>query len=213
MSDYFLKVVKVEDEEYFKKSVELQKKVYCDECGFERRKDFKNNYAFDDYDAFGQTKRALILNKEDVAVATVRLIVPGKLELPANILMPELKTIKKQEMAECSGFCYSQTVSNQLFLSAEVRQKIVLLLIGSLYVLTKEEHINYTAMVIQNRLFNYLEYLGVKLNTVGKEINYHGKRRICWVDTEKDVIEGIQNKSLSNWRIMTRNSSIKSFNK
>ena len=212
MSDYGLKVVRADDLEFFKKSVELQKTVYCDECCFEKREDIKSSNAFDDYDVSGQTRRALILNLENISIGTVRLIVPGELELPAISLKPELKNvINGKRTAECSAFCYSQTVTNKLSLSPTVRLKVVLVLIGALYALSKEEQVTHTVMIVQNNLFRYLQHLGIKLNVVGKEIYYHGERKVCLVDIEKDVFRAIQKRSFLNWQMMYADSTVISF--
>ncbi|MGM0629354.1 MAG: hypothetical protein ACQESA_02920, partial [Patescibacteria group bacterium] len=120
MSEKFLKVIRADSKEEFRRSVELQKWVYCDECKYEDRKDHRNPDAFDEIDMAGQSKRVLVLNEEDIAVATARLIVPGELAFPALSLQSKLsEKINGNGVVEVSSFCYSKKMVNKLELSKD----------------------------------------------------------------------------------------------
>lgn len=187
-----LKVVRADTDELFQKSVALQKMVYCLEYKYEDMDHHLDPDAFDDYDLAGQTRRVLITTDDNFPVSTGRIITPGKLELPVLKKKPRIKNVigHKIPVTECSGFCISNIACQALSFSIKDRLKIFISLITSLCLLTKEEAIDHSVMLVSRGFWRHLRIVGATLKPVGSPVHHHGERLACWALVE-DILSGV----------------------
>ncbi len=193
-----LRVVRADSMDLFKKSVALQKSVYCNERRYEDPNDHMDPYAFDDYDRERQTRRILIMGKDDIPLATARVIIPGSLKLPAFSLQPQIEESLSDKMpvVECSAFCASRSACKEAGVSQKTRRKILLMLIDSLCGLAEEIGLDHSVMTLEKVLYVYLQRCGFKLKAEGQPVYYFGWRITCWGSRE-DMVFGVKNASLS----------------
>jgi len=177
----------------------LRYKVYCEECGFEKKEDYPDGIERDEYDEHSTHFAAV---RKGVVIGTVRLIHNSEKGLPIEHhtrIDEDLSHLDRDKLAEISRLAVSKTfrkrardgllyagqvkkpLSPALFAEKPAererrRTDLVTGLYMSMYVESKLTGVDYWFAVIARGLYLLLARYGVIFSQIGPDVEYHGLR-------------------------------------
>lgn len=181
----------------------LRYQVYCIEHPFEDPDPAKGEYERDEFD--GQAVHALLRYRPTGEfIGTVRLIVDGE-EAPHHapirglcdahgVALPD--SYQRKPFVEISRFCilkdFRRRLTDSMYSSsytpqelAEMRSRVIpymaLGLIQMIYVMGRARGVTQAAAVMEPSLIRLLSKLSIYFHPIGPQIEYHGKRQICYI--------------------------------
>lgn len=228
-NEYFEIVPAISDE--LKNEVyKLRYQVYCIENKFLDSDDYDNNMEFDEFDS--HSCHYLIRHRKlGVYMATTRLILPEinnpdklfPIEIFSQIDNPDaIKHIPRNILAEASRFCVSKEFrkrKNELQTTTGINTEsnntqsrkdrsayphITLALIASLIKMSHENNIDYWFAVMEPPLIRFFSTIGINFIGIGPVTNYHGNRQPCIIKLN-DLLEGVADKDIKQWNMLTNN--------
>ncbi|HET8574789.1 MAG TPA: acyl-homoserine-lactone synthase [Candidatus Paceibacterota bacterium] len=194
----------------WRKSVHLQRQVYCRERGFESLTGNENPERFDRYDVHQSKRVAVVAKNENRVIATARIISPTySNDVPAMKLQPSLANkFRGIRYVESSGFCSSKEIKQSLGLTdPESGKCIMLLLIAASIALGQETGATHAVMVIEQTLFRILKRLGIPLTPFGDPVEYHGTRRVYYGAFSK-ILSSLKRKNAKLWEELTHGHAV-----
>jgi N-acyl amino acid synthase of PEP-CTERM/exosortase system len=180
-SEVHFDAIRATDDTLWRQCVHLQREVYFSEREFETWTGKENLDTFDIYDNKQSERVAILANGE--VIATSRVIFPGKYTLPALKLQPGLvEFIPNGKFVEVSSFACSKERRQRLgLLDAEASKTITSLLILATAAIAHHAGFENLAMAIEPALFRYFKHIDFNLTKIGKPVEYHGRRQVCFV--------------------------------
>jgi N-acyl amino acid synthase of PEP-CTERM/exosortase system len=187
----------------------LRYKVYCVENAFENPAEHPNGLEGDGFDS--HASHALLIHRAtNVAVGTVRLILPVPSQLDSSFAMQSicspatLADIPLETTAEVSRFCIEKSFRHLLYEHAnygthqdpaepgppagDVRRIVPSITLGLVQWLVAASHargITHWLAVMEPQLIRLLARLGIHFDPIGALVNYHGWRQPCAVEVNR----------------------------
>ena len=194
LEPFSFKKVDPSDKALIEEIFRLRYQVYCKECGFIKEEDYPEGIETDMYDA--QSVHFVAMSAENELVGTLRMILPGKLELPIQKYCPDVFTredIAQKDYTEISRLVISKNIrrrkGDQLYYEPEVEDKTITVgqnaflrrakpmafgIYRELYRESKRCGINRWFTIMEKSLYLLLRIHGFKFECVGNEIDFYG---------------------------------------
>lgn len=231
--DQYFEMVSATSDELKKEAYKLRYQVYCIENNFESSSHFPDKMEFDEFDE--RSIHYLIRHRKSGAyAATVRLIIPDA-NNPKKLFPVEqyceidnyaaMDPINREHLGEASRLCVSKEFKKrrseantlaaigpdrQNFFTLDERRSfphISFALIASLIKACYENDIYYFLGSLEPAWFRFLSAAGINFTKIGPLTDYHGDR---WPGVIKvtDLLDGVANKNLDIWNLLTNKGSI-----
>lgn len=155
-------------------------------------------------DVWDETSMHTLIIDGKTPVATTRLIFPAQntkgCPLPIDEISEDhrLAMWNREELAEVSRFIVSGAARK------ERRALLVLLLIQSLVVNSREWGVKYWVAVMSNSLFRMLARLGIHFTRMGAMIEHMGQRQPCYVELDS-MLNRCKAERRDVWEVISRN--------
>ncbi len=195
MEKFTFKRVDIDEHELMQEVYKLRFQVYCRECGFIKEENYPQCLEKDEYDA--QSVHFAALNDAGHVVGTMRMIVPGELNLPIERHCPDI-TIKPDPLpemgyAEISRLVISKQLRRRrddgMYYEPQVDDKKVngaqndflrrakpmaFGLYRELYHESKRRGITYWYALMEKSLWLLLRIHGFRFDCIGEEVDVYG---------------------------------------
>jgi N-acyl amino acid synthase of PEP-CTERM/exosortase system len=223
----YFEVVPVKTDAQLHQALQLRYQVYCVETGFEDASQHPDGLERDDYDA--RSVHSLLIHRQTGQVAgTVRLVLPNPADPEAlfpveshcgNIIRRPIAGPSRLQAAEISRFCISRAFKRRLAEadspwgggadSAEEhlshRRMIPHITVGlftAIVRMSAEHDVRYWYAVMEPVLLRFLQRFGIRFESIGPLVNYHGERQPCFALCDQ-VLGNMHTECYPVWELIT----------
>jgi N-acyl amino acid synthase of PEP-CTERM/exosortase system len=226
----YFEVVPATTEDQLRLAFQLRYQVYCVETGFENQDQHPDGQEQDEYDRHA-VHSLLIYRSTGQVAGTVRLVLPDpahpdalfpvERHCGARIRRP-VSGPQRLEAAEISRFCISRAFKRRLAESPSLwgnalegeealqdqythRRMIPHITVGlftAIVRMSAEHGIHYWYAVMEPSLLRLLQRFGIRFESIGPLVNYHGERQPCFAISDQ-VLGNIRSECYSVWELIT----------
>jgi N-acyl amino acid synthase of PEP-CTERM/exosortase system len=214
----YFQVMTALSEEELQQAFRIRYQVYCVENPFENAADHPDGLERDEFDSHS-VHSLLIHRPSGHAMGTTRLILPVQDALERSFAIqhvgdyPQLKLLPLHRMAEVSRFSISKQFrrreSDTLYEGLDTqrgRRSIAPLmslgLIQSLVRMSAEHGITHWCATMEPTLLRLLEAMGIRFESLGPLVQYHGVRQPCYCEVES-MLRRVKREKRPLWEVLT----------